>query len=99
MEHKSLKLVTRSNAKLKLALLRHLFNSRNISNAKPLCLVCNSMSLPLNGDGSSSKLVGSIYLGSHFLAVQVISPFHLLNHNILVSRLTLPFLLNNYLLL
>jgi len=32
------------------------------------------MSLPLNGDGSSSKLFGSIYLRSHFLAVQVISP-------------------------
>jgi len=74
MKHKSLESITRSNAKLKPALLWYLFSSRNKSNAKPLCLMCNSISLPLNGDGSSSESFGLIHLGSHFLVAHVISP-------------------------
>lgn len=42
-------------------------------NVKPLWLVCGSMLLSFDGDGSSSELFRLIHLGLHSLAAQVIS--------------------------
>jgi hypothetical protein len=74
MKRKSLKSIMRSNIKLKPALLRCFSSSRNMSNVKPLWLVCDYVPLSSNGDGPSSKSSRLIHLGSHSLATQVISP-------------------------
>jgi hypothetical protein len=56
MKCKLIELITRSRAKPKLVLLQFFFNGRNVSNVKPLWLMCDLMQLPSNGDGLSDFL-------------------------------------------
>jgi len=55
MKRKSLKSLTRTKTKSKLTLLQYFASSRNVGNVKPLWLVCDSMPLPFDGDGSSKS--------------------------------------------
>ncbi len=74
MKCNTLEPIARSNVELKPRLLWYFFSIRNMLNAKPLWLVCDSMLLPSNGDGSSIESSKVIHLGSHSHVAQVISP-------------------------
>jgi hypothetical protein len=74
MKRNSLELIMKSNAKLKPGLLWYFLSIRNMSNEEPLWLMCDSMLLPSDGDGSSTKSSKPIHLGSHSHVAQVISP-------------------------
>jgi len=97
-KHKSLELITRSNAKLKLALLQYFSNNKNMLNVKPLWLMCDSMLLLFNVDGLSLESSRPIHLGSHFPTTQVISPLSSLESQHLRGPSILLFFLKNYLL-
>ncbi len=71
------------------------FSSRNTLNAKCLCLMCNSMPLPFDGD-NSLNLLRLIHPKSHVLTTNVISPYHLLSCFLVMGILTLLFLWNYF---
>jgi hypothetical protein len=95
MKCKSLESIVRSITKLKLALLWYFSGSRNTLNAKCLCLMCNLMPLPFDGD-NSVDLLGLIHPKSHVLTTNVISPYHLLSCFFIMGLLTFLFLLNYF---
>jgi hypothetical protein len=92
MKCKSLESIVRSITKLKLALVWYFVGSRNTLNAKHLCLMCNSMPLPFDGDNS----LNLIHPKSHVLTTNVISPYHLLSCFFVMGLLTFLFLLNYF---